>query len=685
MKARTIIGLFAVVVTLSVAVYSVASIQNANLVDWNGNLVADFGDNGLWYHNGTSWNWMSNDGRVGRMAVWNDKLVVDFGAAKGLWYYDGTWHWMTNRGGVSGMIAWNSGAAERLVVDFGAGQGVFTYDGAWQWLSNKDAVNDMTVWNQKLVMDFGADRGLYYYDTAWHWMTNKDNVNRMIVWNNGAVERLVVDFGSTDVGAPPGRIYTYNGAWTWLSNKDCVNQMAVWNQKLVVDFSDDRGLYCHDTAWHWMTNKDNVNRMAVWNDGAGDKLTVDFGGGRNMYTYDGSWHWIRNANDVPEMISWNNGVTVDLGADAGLYFYDGVWQPLKEWSTEDPVTGLVPDTGQATCYDTAGSVLDPCPSAGDDFYGQDACYTINPPAYTKLDNVGNELPTDAVAWAMVKDNVTGLIWEVKNQQNGSADYGNPHDADNTYTWYDDNSTTNGGDAGTPGAGTDTEDFIDNLNSGGFGGYSDWRMPTIIELYFLTDAGRIDPAIDIAYFPRTMASTYWSATTNAAAPGGARRLVFTGGWENATPKSQAWHVRAVHGSRITPSFTDNGDDTVTDNITGLMWTRETANVDQYPVLDENDRMTWQQSLAWCESLDLAGHDDWRLPTRKEMKSIVDHSAYAPSVNTTYFPDTRSSGFYWTSTTAADQADAAWYCEFNNGYDYHDVKTAVGYVRAVCGGQ
>jgi hypothetical protein len=48
---------------------------------------------------------------------------------------------------------------------------------------------------------------------------------------------------------------------------------------------------------------------------------------------------------------------------------------------------------------------------------------------------------------MVRDNVTGLIWEVKQDKDGTPDYANPHDADNIYTWYNSNSETNGGDSG----------------------------------------------------------------------------------------------------------------------------------------------------------------------------------------------------------------------------------------------
>jgi hypothetical protein len=100
----------------------------------------------------------------------------------------------------------------------------------------------------------------------------------------------------------------------------------------------------------------------------------------------------------------------------------------------------VPDTGQTKCYDTDGNVIT-CPSQGQSFYGQDANYSINPMSYTKLDGSGNALSDSATSWVTVKDNVTGLIWEMKNSKDGVKNYNNPHDADNTYTWYDSNPAT----------------------------------------------------------------------------------------------------------------------------------------------------------------------------------------------------------------------------------------------------
>ena len=77
----------------------------------------------------------------------------------------------------------------------------------------------------------------------------------------------------------------------------------------------------------------------------------------------------------------------------------------------------VPDTGQTKCYNDTVEI--PCPSPGQPFYGQDANYSINPMSYTKLDGSGNALPDSATSWVMVRDNVTGLIWEMKTNKDGS--------------------------------------------------------------------------------------------------------------------------------------------------------------------------------------------------------------------------------------------------------------------------
>ena len=204
------------------------------------------------------------------------------------------------------------------------------------------------------------------------------------------------------------------------------------------------------------------------------------------------------------------------------------------------VSSPVPDTGQAKCYNDISEI--PCPAPGQPYYGQDATYTINPSNYVKLDSSGNILPDSATSWAMIKNNVTGLIWENK------TDDGTIHDMDNTYTWYDSNPASNAGNAGFPGNGTDTEDFINALNDANFGGYADWRLPTIKELSYLVNNGipHPGPTIDSNYFPKTRSSFYWSANTLSDNNLSAWGISFDYGYDNSINKNGRAYVRAVRG-------------------------------------------------------------------------------------------------------------------------------------------
>jgi hypothetical protein len=333
----------------------------------------------------------------------------------------------------------------------------------------------------------------------------------------------------------------------------------------------------------------------------------------------------------------------------------------------------IPDTGQTKCYNNSGEI--PCPQPGEPSYGQDANYAINPPSYTKLDANGNDLPDDATEWVMVRDNVTGLFWENKTSD------GSIHDGSKTFTWCDTNPATNSGDQGTCGTGTgdaatDTEAFIKALNTAGFGGYSDWRMPTRKELRSIVDWGRSNPSINTTYFPNTTASGYWSSTTYVSYTYHAWYLHFLNGNDLYKYKYDLNYVRAVRSGQRQNYFMNNGDGTVTDASTGLMWQQATA----------PGTYTWEQALSYGENLTLAGYTDWRLPTITELDSIADLTRQNPAINTAYFPDT-SAFLYWSSTTSGRDTNNAWtmYFSIGSGYDGFNYKSNNHYVRVVRGGQ
>jgi hypothetical protein len=126
----------------------------------------------------------------------------------------------------------------------------------------------------------------------------------------------------------------------------------------------------------------------------------------------------------------------------------------------------------------------------------------------------------------------------------------------------------------------------------------------------------------------------------------------GSWaEWPMPNSQA---DVTAGAPNPESYMDNGDGTVTDKVTGLMWQQAVAATSY----------TWADAVAYCPTLTLAGHSDWRLPSRIELLSLVDVGQFSPSINGTYFPSTPATPF-WSSSRLAGSSSFAWGVLFGNG--------------------
>jgi hypothetical protein len=124
------------------------------------------------------------------------------------------------------------------------------------------------------------------------------------------------------------------------------------------------------------------------------------------------------------------------------------------------------------------------------------------------------------------------------------------------------------------------------------------------------------------------------------------------------------------------FVDNGDGTVTDNCTGLMWQKDTADVNGDGKIDGADTLPWCDALAYCENLSFAGHDDWRLPNVRELQSIVDYGRPSPPIDPVFGA---LSSFYWSSTSGAGGPGFAWYVV--GGGVFYGGKDGFYYVRAV----
>lgn len=293
-------------------------------------------------------------------------------------------------------------------------------------------------------------------------------------------------------------------------------------------------------------------------------------------------------------------------------------------------------TNQTTFYSDADIIS--APSEGQAFYGQDATYTGNKPSYT--DNGDGT----------ITDNITGLMWE--------------QDMGDKITF---------------------EEAFEKAASSTLAGHDDWRVPTIKEIYSLIlFTGQVEGEeaismfIDTDYFNQPLGNTAigereidaqtWSSTQYVGLTMAGDITVFgvnfidgrIKGYPKYNPMSSeenTMYFRMVRGNTSygVNDFVDNGDGTISDNATGLMWQQS----------DDGKTRDWENSLSYAENLELAGHSDWRLPSAKELQSIVDYTrcpdvtnsaALDPVFTATSFNDPEGNpgqyGYYWTGTSHLD---------------------------------
>ena len=309
-------------------------------------------------------------------------------------------------------------------------------------------------------------------------------------------------------------------------------------------------------------------------------------------------------------------------------------------SRASSLTYVVVDTGQVECYDNRSKIRAPKP--GRLFFGQDAQHRGIQAAYR--DNGDGT----------VSDLNTGLMW----QQN-------------------------------PGDKVTYAQAVAGASLCRAGGHNDWRLPTIKELYSLMDFSGVDldprststsrarPFMDSDVFAfrygdpakheRVIDSQWATSSVYGGTVMHGQQAMFGVNFADGrikgyptgrTPRgAKTYFVIYVRGNTGYGEnrFRDNGDGTVTDHATGLTWTQA----------DSGKGMNWEDALAHAEDLELADHDDWRLPNAKELQSIVDYSrcpdvtgtpAIDPVFETTAIKNElgqKDYPSYWTGTTHVRQ--------------------------------
>lgn len=396
---------------------------------------------------------------------------------------------------------------------------------------------------------------------------------------------------------------------------------------------------------------------------------------------------------------------------------------------------------------------------------------------------------------------TGLVWEKKAlYENVDVNCTavetcpNPHDADNRYLWTLSESAMDGPivtvfleqlnhrcERDTRISCQDDSDCTAAGGHCGFTGQRDWRIPNWKELLTIVDFDAIGPSVGKAFNDGcseacngidcscTVPNVYWTSSTSLEDPTSGGYVGFYDGNVHADTKNHAFFVRAVRGGMQSPDsscdrffpqsgqtisygphsdgavlaggtlrYRDNGDGTLTDQNTGLMWEKKaayannTVNCDSSQDCpnphDGDNRYSWgsgesldgsvvslfleqlnhrcdRDTTITCQQdadcaatagpCGFAGHRDWRLPQVKELHSIVHYGQLVPSVSEAFTAgctetcDVKSCsctarGHHWTGTTY--QGDPSWavFVGFFDGNVFAEEKSKYRHVRAVRAG-
>jgi hypothetical protein len=142
------------------------------------------------------------------------------------------------------------------------------------------------------------------------------------------------------------------------------------------------------------------------------------------------------------------------------------------------------------------------------------------------------------------------------------------------------------------------------------------------------------------------------------------------------------LSSISETTASENFFDNGDGTVSDLTSGLMWM--SCSLGQSwsdgSCVGDADELDWQQALQQAHGKEFAGKAGWRLPNIKELSTLSERSCVRPAINTELFPNTPSDDF-WSSTPSVTDGERAWVVAFFNSSNSVKQKTLFVYARLV----
>lgn len=327
--------------------------------------------------------------------------------------------------------------------------------------------------------------------------------------------------------------------------------------------------------------------------------------------------------------------------------HPGVLKYLNEIGRPDDINDngsdepdyIISDTGIERCFADQYNHGDVCPDVGYGYYGQDGNYQGD---LSNFQNNGD---------GTVTDTNTHLMWQRQAADtNGDGNAGDP--SLDRLNWES------------------AKNFCENLS---FAGYEDWRLPTVSEFYSLIDFNSRESLQSFyTLFDYHTVGQHWTVNTRSS-ESACEVDNYYRDFSCGTIRSVSRQTRCVRGSGLRGDrFVDNGDGTVTDQQTGLVWQKVAADFDEDNELTNGDTTTWKNALKYCEELYLGSSSGWRLPNIRELTSLLDTNiAEKPWYNEVFLPRYIPAygsylSTYWSSSPKVNVNGSVYELNFYNGF-------------------